>query len=109
MYQKIHDALRNGHLVLTPNDRLAKSVKNTYLQTTVAANFQCYSLSQWLRRSYKQLEFSQTNTAQPILLNSFQVQYLLHSILSEYNNLLIHAGMMSSILEAWQYCKIYNM
>src|SRR3990167_3470644 len=83
-YKQILSYLQKGATVITPNNRLAKTIINDYLLYSnqyVSSKPNCFSYQFFLQKLYKDVEHTMTNIAHPTLLTKQQSWYLWRKIL----------------------------
>ena len=108
--QALHD-LRNHHVVITPNNRLAKTLLEDYLHTSsqsVIEKPNCLSYDAFLQQLYFKLTHHTPNPTHPLLLTPQQARYLWTQQLSLQLGT-VHQGLINKAYDAWARCQLWQI
>ncbi len=115
MNSELFQCLHDGALVITPNNRLAVHLLQTYdrlyreTQNGPLPKPLCFSYETWLLYLFNQLTHRFAQTAHPILLSPHQQRYLWLMILQQHQEEMVSAGLLEVIQEAWRRCIFWQI
>src|SRR3990167_10474523 len=110
-YEQIVTQLRQGFTVITPNNRLAKTILEDYLKSSthnVLEKPHCLSYDAFIQQLYIKLTHHNPNNAHPVLLTTQQTQYLwVKQLRTESGS--VHQGLLNKAYEAWSRCQLWQL
>lgn len=105
----LYEALLAGAILITPNDRLARTIREDYLKRTnqtVIANPVCLSWSQWVQKLFNINVLN--NKKMPLILSPHLISYLWKKILLEQGNT-VYEGLISALHETANTCLLWQI
>ena len=110
-YEQVLTHLKAGFTVITPNNRLAKTLLEDYLHAStqnILEKPHCLSYDAFIEQLYYQLTHHSPNNAHPVLLTTQQTQYLWMKQLSSESGT-VHQGLVNKAYEAWSRCQLWQI
>ncbi len=107
-YKKIIAYLNEPAIVITPNNRLAKSILDDYLifsRQKIIPKPQCFSYSVFIEKLYKNLSWHAIN---PQLLTTKQSMYLWQQLIKNHNAD-INQSVIDASFKSWSHCQLFNL
>lgn len=109
--QDILQALRNGAIVVTPNNRLSTEWLHTFFKhenNTCTAKPQCQPYQVFLQFLFKKIKNLDTNQLHPTLLTNAQQLQLWRKIISKdayLSKQISIDGILHAVIDAWSHCQ----
>lgn len=105
-------AMKNGALVITPNNRLSNQLLHDYYEYTAPGlagmpcdKARCLPYQAFLRILFKKARHLYAHLKHPILLSGLQQRYLWQQILTKPDET-CNEGLRHEIQEAWTRCEL---
>ena len=110
-YEQILTQIQQGVTVITPNNRLAKTILEDYLKSSthdVLEKPNCLSYDAFIQQLYIKLTHHNPNSAHPVLLTTQQTQYLwMQQLATESGS--VHQGLLNKAYDAWSRCQLWQL
>ncbi|WP_133130324.1 PD-(D/E)XK nuclease family protein [Legionella yabuuchiae] len=107
----LHDLMRQGAVIITPNNRLSNQLLGDYsAQTghTVTDKPLCLPYQSFLHHLYKQIIHARPFIEHPIVLNAIQEYYLWYGLLKQEIDPLPE-GLLQEVQSAWTTCRQWQI
>lgn len=110
--QTLFEQLHNGHLVITPNNRLSAILQEDYFawcSQSVVDKPACMPYNNLIVQHYQRLMIQYHEDSWPRLLTDRQTQYLWRDILKAHTSAIYSEGLFASVFSAWNQCMLWNI
>ncbi|MGC1183403.1 PD-(D/E)XK nuclease family protein [Legionella sp.] len=104
--------LAKGVTVITPNNRLSESLLEYYFNFCTSKTVQkptCLPYQVVLIKAYEQLNFINSHSSHPLLLNNTQCHHLWRNIIKSHAQITYSEGLLHSVLSAWERCEQWQV
>lgn len=101
----LFDALATGATVITPNNRLSKTLIEQYCafqSHKTLTKPDCLPYQQWVRSIFQRIIHQYPFDPHPIILSPHQQRYLWETVIRRHQA--VHDGLVAQIQSAWQRC-----
>lgn len=110
-YKQVLTHLQNNFTVITPNNRLAKTLLEDYLKSStqdVLEKPNCLSYDAFIQQLYFKFTHHNHNSDHPVLLTTQQTNYLwMKQLATETGS--VHQGLLNKAYEAWSRCQLWQI
>ncbi|MFZ4077768.1 MAG: PD-(D/E)XK nuclease family protein, partial [Legionellaceae bacterium] len=106
------EAMDNGAVVITPNQRLCLDVIHERILRSDQACIEkplCFSYDGFLRELFQRLTHQQPHLDHPVLLSQDQIQHLFQAIIKTSRHGVCNEGLLEAVLQAWTFCKAWEI
>jgi ATP-dependent helicase/nuclease subunit B len=104
--------MREGAIVITPNNRLSTELLSDYFAAapiSVQDKPHCLPYRAFLLDAFKKISHKNPQNHYPIVLTTQQLRHLWHQILSKVASSFVNEGLLSAIEEAWTRCNLWQL
>ena len=111
-HHRLINAMQNGAIVITPNNRLSHALLNASILASEAICIdkpRCLPYNAFLRDLLQRLIFKTPHLAHPVLFNQQQIEHLFRKIIDPSRNWPCNEGLLQSVIQAWTFCKQWDI
>ena len=105
-------AMRDGAVIITPNNRLAEQLLARYITEDGRRALEkptCLPYPTFLRHAFERLCHQNPHNAHPVLLNDAQLRTVWRHVLTPDENSQHHQKLLNSVLSAWTVCNNWQV